>query len=375
MEGFVMNYQIPKLPLPIELETKPVLKQLNQANRQLAELKGLVQTINESLLINTLALQEAKDSSEVENIVTTHDDLYKSDLEVADFVNSAATKEVMKYREAILKGFAFVRENRLVTCSIIKQVQEVLVGNAAGFRKVPGTALKDANGVTIYTPPQDARDIERYMEELEQYINSPDADDLDPLVKMAVVHHQFESIHPFYDGNGRTGRILSILFLVSQDLLNLPILYLSRFITHNKTEYYQRIQAVRDSQGNAAQWQEWILFMLRGIEETSRDTIVLIRRILNLMTEYEDELSKLFGKQYHQELLNNLFYHPYTKIEFVQKALNNVTRKTASGYLETIVDAGLFEKVKIGRSNYYINTKLVSILQNPQGKPQGTNEQ
>ena len=367
MERFVMNYQIPKLPLPIELETKPVLKQLNQANRRLAELKGLVQTINESLLINTLALQEAKDSSEVENIITTHDDLYKSDLEVADFVNSAATKEVMKYREAIRKGFAFVRENGLVTCSIIKQVQKVLVGNEAGFRSVPGTSLKTMSGVTIYTPPQNVLDIERYMEELEQYINSPDADDLDPLVKMAVIHHQFESIHPFYDGNGRTGRILSILYLVAQDLLNLPILYLSRYITHNKNEYYQRIQAVRDSQGSAAQWQDWILFILRGIEETSRDTIVLIRRILDLMTEYDVKLSNLFGKQYHQELLNNLFYHPYTKIEFMQKALNNVTRKTATWYLETIDDAGLFEKLKIGRSNYYINTKLVSILQEPQG--------
>ena len=362
-----MAYQIPKLPLPFELETKPVLKQLNLANKQLAELKGLVQTIpNQSILLNTLAMQEAKDSSEVENIVTTHDDLYKSDLNMADFVNSAATKEVMKYREAILTGFDSVLETRILTNNIIKQVQKVLVGNEAGFRKVPGTALKDGNGVTIYTPPQDARDIERYMTELEQYINSPDADDLDPLVKMAVVHHQFESIHPFYDGNGRTGRILSILFLVSQDLLNLPILYLSRFITHNKNEYYQRIQAVRDSRDNAAHWQDWILFMLRGIEETSRDTIVLVRRILFLMVQYEQILRPLFGKQYHQELLNNLFYHPYTKIEFMEQAMN-VTRKTAARYLDTILQAGLLEKLKIGRSNYYINSKLVDILQEPQG--------
>ena len=370
-----MTYQIPKLPLTIDLETKPILKQLNQANRRLAELKGLVQTIpNESLLINTLGLQEAKDSSEIENIVTTHDDLFKSELDMAEVIKSAAAKEVKDYREAIQVGFNAVRENGLITNNVIKQVQMVLLGNSAGFRKVPGTTLKDRNGTVVYTPPQDARDIVTFMDDLEQYTNNPDDNSLDPLIKMAVIHHQFESIHPFLNGNGRTGRIISILYLVAQDLLNLPVLYLSRYITHNKNEYYQKLQAIRDNQeNNEAQWQDWVMFMLRGIEETSRDTIVLVKNIRDLMAEYKRILRPIFDKRYHYELLNNLFYHPYTKIEFMQQAMQ-VSRITATHYLDSIVAVGLLEKVKMGRSNYYINTRLVAILQNPQGDPQVINE-
>lgn len=358
------EYKIPTLPLSVELENKPILKQLNLANKQLAELKGLVQTIpNESILINSLTLQEAKDSSEVENIVTTHDDLYKTDLDVSDFIASAAAKEVMNYREAIQVGFQLVRKDKLITNNIIKEVQKVLDGNTAGFRKVPGTTLKNSCGNTIYTPPQDGLAVERLMSELEQFINTQELCNLDPLIKLAVIHHQFESIHPFYDGNGRTGRIVSILFLVANDLLDLPILYLSRYITHNKGEYYRLLQAVRENEENEAQWQEWVIFILRGIEETAKDTIVMVKQILRLMAEYKHILRPIFGRQYRHDLLNNLFSHPYTKIEYTEQAMQ-VRRKTAAKYLDMIVETGLLEKVKIKRSNYFINKKLVDILMN-----------
>jgi len=356
------NYPIPALPLRIELESKAILKQLNRANKQLAELKGLVQTIpNEAILINSLTLQEAKDSSAVENIVTTHDDLYKSDLNVADFIASAAAKEIINYRQALHVGYQRVRKDRLLNNGIILEIQQTLIGNAAGFRKIPGTVLKDLRGNTVYTPPQDGHIVGDLMANLEKFINTPDLSDLDPLIKLAVIHHQFESIHPFYDGNGRTGRIISILFLVLNDLLDLPILYLSRYIIQNKSEYYHLLQAIRENEDNTVQWQEWVLFILRGIEEISGGTLILVKFMLRLMSEYKQILRPLFGKNYKHDLLNHLFYHPYTKIEFMEKAMQ-VRRKTAIKYLEMIIEVGLLEKVKIGRSNYYINKKLVDLL-------------
>ncbi len=352
------------LPLSIDLETKSILKQLNLANKHLAELKGLVQTIpNESILINTLFLQEAKDSSAVENIVTTHDDLYQADISVSEFLISAATKEVLNYRKAISVGFEAVRHHKLLTNNVIKEIQRVLVGNTAGFRKVPGTVLKDSQGNIVYTPPQDATVVATRMEDLEKFINTNDAESLDPLIKMAIVHHQFESIHPFYDGNGRTGRIIAILLLVTNDLLDLPILYLSRYITHNKGDYYRKLQAIRETTENEEAWQDWVLFLLKGIEETAQDTITLVKQIQTLMVEYKQVLKPLFGKQYRHELLNHLFCHPYTKIEYTEKALQ-LQRVTATKYLNKLVDAGLLEKVKKWRSNYYINTRLVEVLMN-----------
>ena len=227
------RYKIPELPLPYDLETKEVLKQVNRATRKLAELKGVAQTIpNERILISSLTLQEAKDSSAVENIVTTQDDLYRAGLDINyQFIN-AATKEVLFYREAINKGFRMVRNKSLLTLNDIKHVQEILEQNSAGFRTTPGTQLKrESDGTVIYTPPQDGLEIVRYMANLEQFINDNQMSQLDPLIKMAIIHHQFESIHPFYDGNGRTGRIINILYLVITGLLDLPILYLSRYIT------------------------------------------------------------------------------------------------------------------------------------------------
>lgn len=357
------QYHIPRLPLPYDLETKAVLKQLNLANRKLAELKGVALTIpNENILISTLTLQEAKDSSEVENIVTTQDNLYKADLNLKDSIIKAAEKEVMNYRDALISGYKEVRENHLLTLNTIKKIQKALENNSAGFRKLPGTNLRNSSGEVVYTPPQNGADIESFMANLERFINDNELCDLDPLVKMAIIHHQFESIHPFYDGNGRTGRIVLILFLVMSDLLDLPILYLSRYITHNKGEYYKLLQEVRNHDGdNIEQWERWILFILKGVEETADQTINLIKGISALMADYKAKLRPSFGRSYKHELLNNLFYHPYTKIEYLERDMM-VSRNTASTYLARIVKMGLLEKMKIGNSNYYINTQLVKLF-------------
>ena len=358
------KYSIPSLPLPYDLETKEVLKQLNRANRKLAELKGVAQTIpNERILISSLTLQEAKDSSEVENIVTTQDDLYRAGLDPSHQFINAATKEVLFYREAINEGFRMVRNKDILTLNDIKHVQELLEQNTAGFRTTLGTQLKRENdGAVIYTPPQDGMAIIRYMSNLEQFINDDHLSQLDPLIKMAIIHHQFESIHPFYDGNGRTGRIINILYLVITGLLDLPILYLSRYITHNKGEYYRLIQAIRDKNtDNAAEWEAWILFMLKGVEVTAEDTISLVKNIGRLMAEYKNVIRPDFGSKYNHELLNGLFYHPYTKIDHVVANMQ-VSRQTASKYLDRIVALGLLKKEKMGKENYYINTRLMNLF-------------
>lgn len=358
------TYNIPTLPLVFEIETKEILKQLSKSRSALAELKGFARVIpNEAILISTLTLQEAKDSSAVENIVTTHDELYKADLNAKDYIVSASTKEVLNYREAIQIGFSMVRAKGLLTNSVLKQIQERLEGNRAGFRTTSGTTLKDSQGNVVYTPPQDSDTINNLMTNLERFINDEGMADLDPLIKIAIIHHQFESIHPFYDGNGRTGRIMVILYLVANGLLDLPILYLSRYITHNKGDYYRLLQAIRDKEENIEEWHNWILFILKGIEETSLNTIKMIRAIDGLMREYKGVLRPLFGKQYKHELLNNLFFHPYTKIEFIQRDMQ-VARNTASKYLDMIVKTGLVEKVKVGKSNYYFNTKLIDLFLN-----------
>lgn len=357
-------YNVPTLPLPFDLESKAILKQAALAHRHLAELKGIARTIpNENILISTLTLQEAKDSSEVESIVTTHDDLYRYEITTENFEKSPASKEVLKYREAILRGFEKIRSGMPLTANLIQEVQSVLIGNNAGFRQVPGTELRDNFGALIYQPPQDGNDVIRLMRNLEDFINRPEMADWDPLVKLAVIHHQFESIHPFYDGNGRTGRIICILFLIVSGLLDLPILYLSRYITQNKAEYYHRLQAVRDSNGAVADWQAWIMFMLKGIELTAAHTITIVNGINRLMTEYKAALRPAFGKSYRHELLNHLFFHPYTKIDHAMAAMN-ISRPTAALYLDKVVECGLLSKIKVGRVNYYINDKLVDLFIN-----------
>lgn len=275
-----------------------------------------------------------------------------------DYFRDAAAKEVSRYAEALKTGFGLVREQKLITNATILTLQRLLEGNDAGYRSVRGTALKnDQTGEVVYTPPQSRAEIELLMQNLVAFINDENLSSLDPLVKMAVLHHQFETIHPFYDGNGRTGRILNILYLVQQGLLDLPILYLSRYIIRTKGNYYHELQAVRDT-GN---WKPWLLYMLKGIEETAIETIILIDGMRRLMLDYKRQMRDELPKIYSQDLLNNLFRHPYTKIEFVMVELG-VQRITATKYLNALVGINLLEKLKVGKSNYYMNMPLFNLL-------------
>jgi Uncharacterized conserved protein len=354
------NYQIPFLPMDIDLETKAILKKTAAARSALAEMKGVALSIpNESILISTLSLQEAKDSSAIENIITTHDELYQGDYRKKEF-KSIASKEVHSYAEALRWGFETVRQKGFLSNNDIIRIQAMLEGNEAGFRKVPGTELKnEQTGEVVYTPPQNPDEVLAYMGNLEKFMNVDELIDWDPLVKMAIIHHQFESIHPFYDGNGRTGRIINILYLVKEGLLNLPILYLSRYINQNKADYYRLLQNVR----NENAWEDWVLFMLDGVEQTSLQTIKLIEGIKNLMQSHKDRIRTNLPKIYSQDLLNNLFRHPYTKIDFVMEE-TGVSRKTAAKYLDELTKLGVLVKEKIWKDNYYINVDLFNLLQN-----------
>ena len=351
---------LPNLPLaaPEQWETRSVLKKAAEAHRYLAELKGIAATIpNEEILINTLILQEARHSSEIENIITTQDDLYRA-VASDDAGVSPATKEVQDYATALRAGFQRVRQSRLIRLDDILFIQETLEKNKAGLRKLPGTTLKNmATGEVVYEPPQAATQIQDLMENLLAYINDDALCDADPLVKMAIIHHQFESIHPFYDGNGRTGRIINMLYLVAKDLLGLPVLYLSRYLIRTKAGYYRELQAVRD----AGNWEPWLLYMLEGVSQTARQTIDLIARIRDLMEHTKQRMRDECPKIYRQELLNNLFNHPYTKIEFVMDDLD-VSRITAAKYLDELVSIGLLEKIRVGRSNFYINRPLMTLF-------------
>ena len=349
--------KLKKLPLIQDIETKKILKKLASAHRALAELKGIVSSIpNENILINTLGLQEAKDSSAIENIITTHDDIFKAELNLEGF-KSLNAKEVQNYISALKKGFGLITKNKILTNNDIIAIQSELEKNNAGFRKVPGTALKNSTtGEIVYTPPQDYDTILELMTNLEQYINDERMSEFDTLVKMAIIHYQFESIHPFYDGNGRTGRIINVLYLVMNDLLNLPILYLSRYIIEHKTDYYKLLQEVRETDN----WENWVLYLLDGIEQIAKETIVLIGKIRDLIYEYKNLLRNNY-KFYSQDLLNNLFKHPYTKIEFIENDLG-VSRITASKYLNQLAKDKVLKKEKLGTGNYYINEKLIKIL-------------
>ncbi|OGS71083.1 MAG: addiction module protein [Flavobacteria bacterium RIFCSPLOWO2_12_FULL_35_11] len=349
--------KLKKLPLKQDIETKKVLKKLASAHRALAELKGIVSSIpNENILINTLGLQEAKDSSAIENIITTHDDIFKAELNLDGF-KSLNAKEVQNYISALKKGFGLITKNKILTNNDIIAIQSELEKNNAGFRKVPGTALKNSTtGEIIYIPPQDYDTILDLMTNLEQYINDESMSEFDTLVKMAIIHYQFESIHPFYDGNGRTGRIINVLYLVMNDLLNLPVLYLSRYIIEHKADYYKLLQEVRETDN----WENWVIYILDSVEQIAKETIILIGKIRDLIYEYKNLLRNNY-KFYSQDLLNNLFKHPYTKIEFIENDLG-VSRITASKYLNRLAKDKVLKKQKLGTGNYYINEKLIKIL-------------
>jgi len=350
-----MNNKINYLPLQVSPETPKTLKKAISANRALAKLNGVAKIIpNQAIMINSLVLQEAKDSSEIENIITTHDELFRANLDISDITNEA--KEVQNYRQALLKGFDLVQTNKLLLKKYIIDIQQELEQNDAGVRKQSGTVLKNAmTGEVVFTPPQDYETIQDLLDNLESYINNEN--DIDPLINMAIIHHQFESIHPFYDGNGRTGRIINILYLILKDLLDIPILYLSRYIINHKVDYYRLLQEVRTED----KWEEWILYMLDSVEQTSLETIELITDIHELMNETKEKIKNELPKMYSKDLVEILFMHPYTKIEFLVDELN-VYRDTAGRYLKKLEAIGVVKTVKIKNTKYFINVVLFDRL-------------
>jgi len=350
-----MNEKLALLPLTQEIETTKILKKAIQSNRALAKLNGIANIIpNSQILINSLALQEAKDSSEIENIITTHDELFRAGLDIVSIRHEA--KEVQNYKEALLRGFELVQDNGLLLKRDIVAIQSILEKNDAGVRRQSGTVLKNAQtGEIVYTPPQEYETIQELLANLETYINEPN--DIDPLINMAIIHYQFESIHPFYDGNGRTRRIVNILYLILKELLDIPILYLSRYIITHKADYYRLLQEVRTED----KWEEWILYMLDGVEQTSIETVELIENIHALMQSTQSIIQEKLPKIYSKDLVEVLFLHPYTKIDFLVERLY-ITRQTASKYLNELEKIGILEAILIRNSKYFINIKLYSML-------------
>ena len=307
------------------------------------------------ILINALTLQEAKDSSEIENIITTHDELYLASVSEKF---SKEVKEVQNYKEALIVGYEKVKQNKILTLNDIIEIQSIITGNNAGVRKQIGTVLKnDKTGEIIYTPPQNYEQILKLLNNLFEYINDDTLEDYDYLVKMALIHFQFESIHPFYDGNGRSGRILNVLYLVLKDLLELPILYLSSYIIKHKSDYYRLLQEVREKES----YFEWIMYMLDAVEVTANNTSALIENIQKLMSDTQNLIQQKLPKIYSKDLVETLFLHPYTKIEFLVDRLN-ITRKTASKYLKELVSIGILKEIKIGRNRYFVNIELFEYL-------------
>ena len=342
-----------KLPLKMDLETKEVLKQLSKTSRALAELKGIANTMpNQNILINAIMINEAKSSSSIENIVTTHDEIYKAMVKTND--STPAAKEVVDYRSAIWESYNLIKEYGFLNTNIIIKIQEKLEHNA-GIRRVPGTVIKNnVTGEIVYTPPQSKEEIMDYLQNLENYINQDS--DIDPLIKLAIIHYQFESIHPFYDGNGRTGRIINILYLVLKEMLDTPILYLSKYIINNKKEYYNLFQSTR----NTNNFEDWIIYILKGIEQTAGETVNIINKIRDEMYLMKQELRSK-TKIYSKELLEALFYEFYTKIPYIAKILN-VSEKTAQKYLDMLVDLNFLTSEKVGRERIYRNERLFQII-------------
>lgn len=353
------------LPPRVDLETVPVLKALATATRRLAELKGRATAIpNQRILIDTLTLQEARASSEIENIVTTQDELFRAGME-PNGAGSPAAKEVARYREALYLGTRRLREKQgVLSNQTLIEMFRVLKQSGAGFRTVPGTVVQNqATGEVVHTPPQDAQEVQNHMNALERFVNDDALSPLDPLIKMALIHHQFETIHPFYDGNGRIGRILNVLYLTRTGLLDLPILYLSRHLTRTKANYYRLLQAVRTE----GAWEEWVLYMLLAVAETAQVTLRLVDGIQRQMASVKHRMRTDLPALYSQDLLNNLFRHPYTRTAFVQAELN-VSRATAAKYLDRLAHNGFVQKVRAGRNNYYVHTNLVALFVEASGE-------
>jgi len=347
--------ELPPLPPAQDVETRAVLKACVEARAALAEVRIAGQLIpNQAVLINSIPILEAQASSEIENIVTTTDRLFQ-------FANAAggqadsATREALRYRTALHRGFQMLAR-RPVTTTMAVEVCRTIKGVDMDIRATPGTALlNEATGQIIYTPPEGADRLRRMLANWERFIH--EAEDIDPLVRMAIMHYQFEAVHPFTDGNGRTGRVLNLLYLVEQGLLDIPVLYLSRYIIRNKQEYYRLLLAVtRDGA-----WEAWILFMLAAVRETSRWTTARIAAIRDLLDETAEDMRTKAPKIYSRELAELIFVQPYCRIgDLVQAGI--VKRQSASTYLKTLVEIGLLEERTAGREKLFINPALLRVL-------------
>lgn len=349
--------KLDKLPPRTEkVETLSILRQVTKSANVLGELKGVAKTIpNQAMLINAVVLQEAKDSSEIENIITTQDELYRALTTTGR--QPIEVKEVINYRKAIFTGFDIIQEQGFLRLKDIETIQKTIVENNAGIRSMAGTVLKnDKTGEIVYTPPQEKDEILDLLGNFLEHFNLKQTD-LHPLINLSILHYQFESIHPFYDGNGRTGRILNILYLIINEFLDIPILYLSSYINRNKSDYYKLLNKVN----NNDEWEEYILYILKAIEETSQNTVNKINLIKNLLDKTVEEAKEKATKIYRKELIELLFEQPYSKIDYVVKRLK-VERKAASRYLKKLEEIGILRSRKIGRETIYINNELMEIL-------------
>jgi len=348
---------LPALPPAAEIETPAVLKKAITASRALAELKGMAERMpNQAMLIDSLVLQEARASSEIENIVTTNDELFKAASDES-LPASAEAKEVLRYRQALNHGFRLIRERpqRPLATGLFIEIAQIIKQTDFGVRRTPGTRIANSRGETIYTPPEGEGVIRDKLRDLENFMHADD--DMDVLVKMALVHYQFEAIHPFPDGNGRTGRILNILYLVDQGLLNLPVLYLSRYIIDRKPAYYEGLRRVTEE----GAWDNWVLYMLDAVEQTSLRTHRQITDILALMETVRERVQREAPSVYSKDLIEQIFRQPYCKIQFLERA-GMGTRQTCAKYLRELERLGVLHGQKIGREMYFINKGLFDLL-------------
>lgn len=354
----VLLAAFPNFPREEQLETSAILKQLITARSALAELNGISKTLpNPSILISTLSLREARNSSEIEAVVTTNDALLKATI---DLKTDPETKEVLRYYRALKVGMDKIQDKKLLSVSHLLAIHEELEGNNAGFRQQAGTQIRNVKtNEVIHTPPQDPQTIRQQVGVLERLINDDGfaLPQVDPLTKMAVLHFFFEAVHPFYDGNGRTGRILNILYLVLKGLLDAPILYLSGYIIQNKDGYYRLLRTLHAHD----KWEEWVSYWLAGVAQTSAEATALVEKIRDLMQNYKHRIRQDFPKIYSQDLLNCIFEYPYISARFLQRALKK-SRVTAVKYLDHLAEKGLLTKRKVGWSVVYINHRLVDLL-------------
>jgi len=351
--------QLPSLPPEEDIESKSILKKATFSHRSLAELKGIANTIpNQTILINSLILQEARSSSEIENVVTTNDKLFKAFSSGARSIDPQ-TKEVLRYRQALWTGYNRLKKRQVFSTNLFVDIFRIIKQTDEGIRTTRGTRVANGRGIIVYTPPEKEELIRDKLEKLEEFIHN-DRDNIDPLVKLALIHYQFEAIHPFTDGNGRTGRILNVLYLVYKKLLDLPILYLSQYIIRHKAEYYRLLRQVTFKE----EWEPWIIYLLKAIEETSINTkekIVQIRDQFN--KTLENARKRLPPNVYSKELIELLFEQPYCKIQFVvNKGI--AKRQTAAEYLKELEKIGILKKKKVGKENLFLNKKLYEILKN-----------